>query len=135
MTRHLAPVFAGHVDERGRLRLDAADAFRRTLRTLAGAAIELVVRRQRATRSDAQNKYYWAVVVGLLAEHCGYAPDEMHEALKWKFLRREAESALPTVRSTTSLDTAAFEDFLAGVRAWAATDLGVNIPLPNEVDF
>ena len=126
-------VFTGSVTRDGRLLLDARTTFRCMVRTLSGQAIELVIRRRRRARSTRQCRYYWGVVVAMLAEACGYTPDELHDGLKWKFLRHQAESALPTVRSTTDLTTTEFEEFLETVRAWAATDLNVHIPLPNEV--
>lgn len=126
-------VHYAHVDERGKLTLDAPLSFNHAMLAFAGKPVELTVRVKRNRRSDKQNAYYWSVVVGLLAEFCGYDADAMHEALKWKFLRLEAESPLPTVRSTASLSKQEFEDYVERVRMWAGADLGVNIPLPNEV--
>jgi hypothetical protein len=122
-----------HVDEHGKLRLDAPASFASAMRVFAGKPVELTVRVKRNRRSDRQNAYYWSVIVGMLAEFCGYDQDAMHEALKWKFLRLEADSPLPTVRSTASLSTHEFEEYVERVRLWAGADLGVNIPLPNEV--
>lgn len=101
---------------------------------MLNAPVDITIRRHRKTRSDRQHRYYFGVVVAVLAEFTGYTSDEMHDALKWKFLRVDPESLLPTVRSTTSLTTVEFEDFLELVRAWAAADLGVVIPLPNEAE-
>ena len=85
-------------------------------------------------RSVQQNRYYWGVVVDLLAAYTGYLPEEMHEALKMLFLKDNTRK-IPTLRSTTELTTIEFEDFLEGVRVWAASELNCIIPLPNEVDF
>lgn len=35
---------------------------------------------EKPTRSESQLRYYW-IVVGLLADNCGYTSEEMHEAL------------------------------------------------------
>jgi len=128
------PVWYARVDQTGRIRPDRQQDFLRHVRGFAGQPVEVIVRKVRSQRSGKQNRYYWPVVVGLLAEHCGYTPEEMHEALKWKFLRTEVDSPLPTVRSTTSLSTVEFEEYQEQIRIWASSDLGVYIPLPNEVE-
>lgn len=85
-------------------------------------------------RSIVQNNYYHGVVIKLLSEFTGYEPEEMHKALKIKFLTYENVKGLPVTLSTTQLKTHEFEEFLERVRRWASMDLGVYIPLPNEVE-
>lgn len=87
------------------------------------------------TRSLEQNAYYWGVVVKILAGETGYTKDEMHEALKVKFLTYENVKGIPTVLSTTKLNTKQFEVYLEMVRRWAAMDLGIVIPEPNQISF
>ena len=86
-------------------------------------------------RSLDQNAYYWGVVVKILAGETGYTKDEMHDALKVKFLTYENVRGIPTVLSTANLNTKQFEVYLEMVRRWAAMDLGIVIPEPNQVDF
>jgi len=95
---------------------------------------ECLIRKQTKRRSDAQNKYYWGVVIPTLGMHFGYNKDEMHDALKWQFLIR-TDVELPTVRSTASLTTAEFKAFVDEVVIWAATDYQVVIPDPDETDY
>jgi len=85
-------------------------------------------------RSIVQNNYYWGVVLKILAEEIGYDRDEMHDALKYKFLRYENVQGLPTVLSTTQLKTHEMEEYLQRIRRWAAVDMGIVIPKPREVD-
>ena len=85
-------------------------------------------------RSIVQNNYYRGVVIKILSDFTGYEPDEMHEALKRKFLTYENVKGLPTILSTTQLKTHEFEEYLERIRRWAATDFGVYIPLPNEAE-
>ncbi len=128
----VCPVWIGAVDKAGKLTLADRDALSGYLRGLIGP-VELVIRKRRAKRSDPQNRYYWGVVIALTAEYCGYQPEEMHDAWKLKLLRQEdPDHPMPTIRSTTSLSTQEFEDYLERIRTIAATDLGVVIPLPNE---
>lgn len=97
-----------------------------------GDAFVVEVRKRQSKRSDEQNRYWHGVVVKLLAEHCGYEPDEMHEALKFKFLGTEDISkGLVKVGSSAKLSTAEFATLVDRVVLWAAEELGVIIPAPD----
>lgn len=126
-------VFVGVV-QNGKLRLDFRRQFDAYLTRFEGHEVEVEVRKRRSKRSGQQNKYWHGVVVALLAEHCGYSKDEMHEALKAKFLATE-DLALGLIKigSTAKLSTAGFADLIDRVSLWAAEDLGVIIP-PAEVE-
>ena len=128
--------FRGHVDESGVLYLNDARGYAALLKHYAGKQITITVGEWKPERSTSQNRYYWGVVVATLGNELGYSQEEMHAALKYHFLRLEAEPEhgriLDTVRSTTELTTSEFEDFADRIRMWAASDLGIVIPLPNE---
>jgi len=124
--------FLGQV-KKGDVVLDDPTGFKRHILSLDGKKIQVIVRKYKTTRSNEQNKYYWGAVVRVLGDELGYMPEEIHEALKFKFLRKEGK--LETVRSTTSLTTTEFEMFLEKVRIWALTDFQITIPLPNEVEI
>ena len=134
----LTPVFPAKVSPDGRLNLLRRDRFEEYLKGLTGKRVEVIVRPPKTSRSARQNRYYWGVVVKMLVEETGHDADEVHEHLKWRFLRLEAEPEkrrpLVTVGSTMKLSTAEFETFCADVRMWAAQFLSVHIPLPNEVE-
>jgi len=119
--------------EKGIVVLDDEKGFTEHIKSLDGKFIQLVVRRYRTNRSNNQNRYYFGIVIKILGDELGYMPDEMHEALKWKFLRKGGK--LETVKSTSSLTTIEFEQYLELIRIWALRDLEINIPLPNEVDI
>lgn len=125
------PIFAGRI-ENGKIQLADPDGWRVQLQRNEGREIELRLSRRKKERSMSQNKYYWGCVVALLAEHCGYEPEEMHAALKMKFLRQYEDQALPSIRSTTDLDTAEFANYIEQVRRLAA-EMGVVIPDPSDV--
>jgi hypothetical protein len=84
-------------------------------------------------RSDQQNRYYWGVVVDLLAVHTGYTPDEMHEALKLKFLIIHRPGLPDTVKSTAKLTISEFMEYIDSIQKWAARDMGCVIPDPDSV--
>ncbi len=91
-------------------------------------------------RSNAENKYYWKIVVGILAEETGYSDKEMHEILKRRFLtehrivrgKKGEVIQMETDGSTAGLTTVKFEELMSQIRIWASRDLSIYIPSPNE---
>lgn len=128
------PQFLGTVED-GKLSLVNPQRFDRYLLNLVGEVVLTIKRnRKKRERSLAQNRYYWGVPVAILAENFGYSDEEMHEALKWQFLKKH-EGRIPTVRSTTDLSTVEMENLLSKIRQWASSEFGVYIPTPNETEF
>lgn len=86
-------------------------------------------------RSNNQNRYYHGVVVKILSDDTGHTTEEMHEILKAKFLGRKfvtiGSVEVEVTKSTTDCTTEEFEHYLEQIRAFAATNLGIRIPLPN----
>src|SRR5437016_3327127 len=118
----------------GKIELKDREGFHALIQSLEGKEVQLTLERFRMRRSNQQSRYYWGVIVALLADHCGYEPEEMHEALKAKFLRDRANEEvgdLPKIRSSASLDTVAFSDYCAKCQQLAA-ELGLYVPSPNE---
>lgn len=126
-----APRFTGWV-QRGKVHLDAKGTYDRFVAGLEGAKVTISVVKHRNTRSLSQNSFYWGVVIPLLADHCGYDREELHDALKFRFLRVHEDTDLPTVRSTASLNTKEFGEYLDDVIRLAA-EMGVVIPEAGEV--
>lgn len=89
-------------------------------------------------RSGNQNKYYWGVVLTMIAAETGHTTEEIHEYLKDMLLPKVYVSIngkeRQLAKSTTSLDTFFFEQYLDQVRSFAATELNMTIPMPNEID-
>ena len=97
------------------------------------------VKKQRNTRSNNQNKYYWKCIIQPLANELGYLTDEMHETLKVKFnsefqmlQMNDKTTGIQKVRSTTQMSTKGFEMYLERIRVWAMIDLGIRLQAPNE---
>ncbi len=126
------PLFAGRV-EGGRISLADPVAWRTLLQRMEGREIDLRLTLRRKVRSLSQNAYYWGCVIPLFAEYCGYDHDEMHEALKMRFLMANPDCRLPTLRSTADLTTAEFTEYIEKARRLAA-EFGVNIPDPGAVE-
>jgi len=125
--------------ENGKLVLDNKGRFTDDIRSREGKRVFLTVSDNKRDRSSNQNRYYWGVVIQLICEHTGHTPDEVHNIVKTIILppiSKTIESKTYEYSpSTTSLNTTEFENYLEQVREWALRLLGLNIPLPNEVDI
>ena len=108
-----------------------------------GAMVQVTIGAIEKTRSNAQNRYYWGVVVAYVREKIGLTPKEAHALLGAEFLMVEERIELPggkvktygRIRSTSELTTAEFERYMDDCRMWAGVELGVGIPTPNEIDL
>ncbi len=127
------PILRGKVAQ-GKLILDQPSRYLVRLSQLEGKRIELVIRKEKSQRSLNQNSYMWGVVYEIISQHTGYTPEEVHEIMKFKFLKTE-KAGMEYVRSTASLNTAEMGIYLENIRRWAAVELGCFIPLPNEIDY
>jgi hypothetical protein len=130
------PTFRGTV-EKGKLLLQDPHRYLVWMAGLEGKKVELVLKKSSSVRSLQANSYYWAVVVKILADHCGYDSDEMHEILKHKFLSSAVpdEHGLIRVRSTAALNVDEFIQYTNRIVIWAAQDLQVYIPDPSQVEL
>ncbi len=127
-----APSFKGWI-EAEHIVLDDREAFAQQIKRLEGERVSLTLKKFRKGRSMNQHRYYFAIL-RIFSEFCGYGSDEMedlHNELKSRFLRRHEDGPIPTVASTTSLDTMQFSDYLERVRQLAA-ELGCVLPDPGE---
>lgn len=126
----LKPLFYGELYD-GKMTWYDPEGLKKYLLSLGDLEVQVLVEKKKKWRSDNQNRYYWGVVIDILGSELGYNPEEMHEALKWQFLRVEG-GKIPTVKSTASLSTVEFEDYMGQIRTWASIEFGVYIPEPNE---
>ena len=72
-------------------------------------------------RNLSQNDKYWAILEGL-SDHMGYTKEELHELLKYKFLKYAKEIAgqpVVVVPSTSDLDTGEFAEYIENVLRFA----------------
>lgn len=132
-------VTSGHVTDgtlflRNRKRMDAE------LKRWKNREVVVTIATVHATRSKAQNDYYHAVCVELVASHTGYTHLEAHELLKALHLPREAAARGTNGRllgdyviggSTTKLNKLEFIDYLERIVRWAAETLDVAMPDPD----
>jgi hypothetical protein len=100
-------------------------------RTLEGQEIEVVIRRRRYRRSRQANKYYWKVVVGLIAECTGNSSLEAHEILKTLFLPCEKDDV---EWSSARLSPREFWEYVESIREFARNTLNCFIPDPDSAE-
>ena len=114
------------------------ERFQELLKSMSGG-IEVVFRKIKSPRSNQQNRYYWGVIIKILADELGYDPTDLHFALRLRFLSMIEDNVTSGVllvpKSTTGLSTAEFEAYQADIRRWAAGFLNISIPEPNEVEL
>jgi len=89
---------------------------------------------KKMTRSEKQNRYYWGVVLKIMGDDIGYLPDECHQLMGKQFLKYESKGEW-FIKSTTKLKTGEMEEYLENVRRFAAMELHINIPTPNETAY
>lgn len=92
--------------------------------------ILIKVYRYHKERTTPQNAYYWGVVIEEGAQELGYTKEELHDTFKAMFLT-DISQKLPVVRSTTSLDTIQFIEYVEHCRRTLA-ELNIFIPDPNQ---
>jgi len=123
--------------EDGKLIFFNPSRYQQLLKSMSGV-VDIVFRKVKTPRSSQQNRYYWGVIIKILADELGYSPEDAHFALRLRFLRRYDGEAKPTPlyvpKSTTDLSTKDFEAYQEDIRRWAASFLYINIPEPNEVE-
>lgn len=116
-----------------------------------GKAITITVEKRKKGRSPEQNRYYWGVVVQVIATMLKdydpttvVTPELCHEYLKKRFLPMVQEWQEVIVKTpddrqeiiftTTVLSTTQFMDYLELIAEWAAS-LGWVVPSPDEFCF
>lgn len=106
---------------------------------MKGSVVEIVVRKQRRTRTSKQNRYFWGVVMAEICACAGYRREDaaqLHDALAFKFLPLPPcpITGSPRRQRTPETDTAEFGVYLDQVIQWAAETWGVVIPEAEQIE-
>jgi hypothetical protein len=96
--------------------------------------IEIKVKRE--IRTIPQNRLYWLWLTCLMDE-TGEHKDNLHEYFKQYYLGTEEYFVFDKYRifvptSTTTLDTLQFTNYLNRIEQFAATELGIVLPRPED---
>lgn len=100
---------------------------------------DVTVSIHRRNRTIPQNSLYW-LHVSCIADETGSDRDEVHAELKRLYLPYESVTGMygeTIVRpvSTTNLDTAQFSAYIEKVVSFAASTLGIVLPMPGDLAF
>lgn len=127
---------------RGQIKLNRVGLAKK-LKGKRDCELVVILEKKHATRSLAQNAWYFGGIVAAISDYTGYTPDEVHEFCKAKFLPNRVTMAdkngevveeVVVGRSTSTLNKIEFSDYIENIRKWAAESLDLNIhdPLPLE---
>ena len=130
----IKPVFAAEVRDDLTLRFINPAKIKQHLLPFKGQIVMVTAEKLRKHRTDAQARYYRGVVLKTIADHCGYRGSEeleaLHQEMRRRFLPKRGRLNIPV--STTDLNTQEMTDYIEAIRDWAATELGIYVPEPNE---
>lgn len=108
--------------------------FKQHLLPLKGKLVQVTAELPRKHRTDAQSRYYRGVVLKVIGDHCGYRGSEelesLHQEMRRKFLPKRGSLNIPV--STTDLNTQEMTEYIETIRQWAASELGLYVPSPDE---
>ena len=99
--------------------------------------VSVEVKPYKKTRSTAQNRLMW-MWYGVIAEHCGNTPDDLHEQMKVRVLGLDKKvilgHAIIQPKSTKDLTIDEMTHFLEAIEA-LAVELGVVLPIPDDTGY
>ena len=136
----IQPVFHGVV-RGGVLELEPRERDLRHgwLKSLEGCSVDVTVKKHHNKRSDRQNRYWWGVAVPLIAHELGYDKHE-HESVHYALVSKcfgvthdVSLGEIPKVKSS-HLNREQFSELMEWAVRWAASELGIVVPLPNEAE-
>jgi len=123
--------FRGKVNN-GKVVLDDPKGFRKHLINLEGKIIQVIARKYKTSRTNPQNKLYW-FYLNFIGQELGYETEELHATFKAMFLK-DRSTKIPIVRSTTSLTTTGFTNYIDEIVRKAA-EMDIILPDPKDVDL
>jgi hypothetical protein len=113
------------------------------LKSFEGQNILITIQKQKKTRSNPQNAFYYGVVVPIMQQclkDAGYlmTNEQVHEMLKLRFLKEsilvneQTGEYLERIKSTTELSTIEFMEYILEIQKFAVEYFNTVIPDPNE---
>ena len=122
--------FSASIQPGGKVSWQDPQGVKKFIESLEGKRVTVAIEQWRDRRSLDQNSYFHGPVCKILGDHLGYYPEEMKEIYREQFLRTE-KNGRSFLRSTASLNTKEFSEFVSRCIEWAAQEFGVVIPDPE----
>lgn len=120
--------------ESGKMKFQNLPVFMNEVNRYEGKEGFVTISDYKSTRSNKQNAFYWGIILNILSSETGNDPETIHEVLKDKFLGEPiliGKETMRTRRSTTSLSTKEFEEYMENIKRWAASELEIVLPDPE----
>ena len=103
----------------------------KSLNIFEGEEVEIRIRIRSNNRSNEQNSLYWKWIE-ILSNDLGYTKTELHELIKYKFLKRESKNkdgeTTVVIKSTSTLTIKEFNDFMNDILYWSNNTLEISLP-------
>lgn len=120
--------------EGGRADLGRLDAL---IGTLSNGEYVLTITKRRERRTLSQNALLW-MWLRCIAEDTGNTTDDLYSVFCAKFLRKRViinGEAVECCKTSSQLDTYEMTEFLVHVQTFAALELGITLPNPEDQNF
>ncbi len=125
--------FEGFVDENGVLRFPIPAIVREFLLTLTGCAVDVQIGKHYKRRTERENRYYWGVIIPLVAAEMGDEdPEFVHASLQVAVGHYKIVLGEKVPLGTSKLSTVEFEEYASKARMFASKFLNLYLPEPNE---
>jgi len=103
----------------------------KSLNIFEGEEVEIRIRVRSNNRSNEQNSLYWKWIE-ILSNDLGYTKTELHELIKYKFLKRESKNkdgeTTVVIKSTSTLTIKEFNEFMNDILYWSNNTLEISLP-------
>ncbi|MES2216657.1 MAG: hypothetical protein V4481_05185 [Patescibacteria group bacterium] len=145
------PKFPVTISEKGEVLFHDKDAWDSFKVPFHGKEMDIILKNRVKERSRQEEKYYWAVVVRMVAEEMSVSRQEAHNTMASIFLTVEEKSPAgfryKRVLSTTELSDKRYDEYIfKECVPWASLPTGddglnadsgldIYLPLPNEIDY
>lgn len=122
----------------GKVQVDDALRWTSTLARHEGKRVLVTVQREVLRRTTQQNRWYWAIVVPMVADYLSQgrsvplSNDEAHYVLKSAFIGIDETPLGPIPKSSAKLSIEDFSLYCDKIISHAAAEWGMNIPAPGE---
>ena len=124
-----------HVTDSGELKIHNKSELLESVKMWKGKTGTVTFEKKKSIRTIQQNRLWWAYVT-IIANELGYRKNEMHEVLKFKFLKSELVNektgeVFEYLRSTTALTKSEFGELVDSMIQWAS-EMNIILPTPNQ---
>lgn len=119
----------------GKLVLDNPSWFRGMLQLYDDAPVTVLIERRKSSPTGEQWGYLWGVVYPEASAVTGHTPEELHEIMKSKHLRRKMVwrgTEVTTVRGASDLNMNELAEFITNVTL-TFNEMGIDIPPPDKL--